>query len=234
VLHDVALQGLPLILCVDRAGFNAADGATHHGVFDVSFLSAMDGVRIFAPVTLSGLAASLRAAKKVGGVTAIRYPSGCENGVLRDAFYGGAEEESTPTVRVFDSGENPTVTVLTHGRIAAEALKVASTLLENGVSVRILLCEYLAPYGELAAEVAPLLAGDSVVFYEEEIRHGGFGMCLSDALITHGALKGKKTAIVAAEKAFVTPASGETMWQAAGVDAAALLRAVQKLQEQGE
>ena len=235
VLHDVALQGLPLILCVDRAGFNAADGATHHGVFDVSFLSAIDGVRIFAPVTLSGLAASLTAAKKTGGVAAIRYPSGCENRALLDAFYGGQREESDPpTVRVFDSGENPTVTVLTHGRIAAEALKAASTLLENGVAVRILLCEYLAPYGELAAEVAPLLSGNSVVFYEEEIRHGGFGICLSDALTTHGALKGKKTAIVAAERAFVTPASGETMWQAAGVDATALLRAVQKLQEQGE
>ncbi|MBR3863104.1 MAG: 1-deoxy-D-xylulose-5-phosphate synthase [Clostridia bacterium] len=54
VLHDAALQHLPLILAIDRAGFSAADGPTHHGVYDVSLLSGIAGVRIFAPVTGAG------------------------------------------------------------------------------------------------------------------------------------------------------------------------------------
>ena len=229
VLHDAALQHLPLILAIDRAGFSAADGPTHHGVYDVSLLSGIAGVRIFAPVTGAGVAAALCAARKVGGVSAIRYPSGIADPALEEAFYPtGASELDVPRVRVWESDSSPRATIVTHGRIADQALAAARALLEEGIAVRILLCEYLAPYEELAAEVAPLLAGDALVLYEEEIRSGGFGENLASALKNHGALH-ENYAIVAAENGFVTPTSGQTVWQAAGVDAEALCRALRDL-----
>ncbi|MBQ9802356.1 MAG: 1-deoxy-D-xylulose-5-phosphate synthase [Clostridia bacterium] len=230
LVHDVALQGLPVIFALDRAGFNAADGATHHGVFDVSLLSAIPDVRIFTPVTSVGIAASLRAAKETDGVTAIRYPCGAEQPALLAAFYpDGQDELAAPAVRVFDSASCPQVTVVTHGRIAAEALRTAAALLESGIAVRVLLAEYIAPYAALAREVEPLLAGDAVLFYEEEIRVGGFGEGLAAALDEQGALFSRPTRILAAENAFATPRAGESVWQAAGVDAAALSVAVLEL-----
>ena len=132
-------------------------------------------------------------------------------------------------VRVYDSGTSPSLTIVTHGRIAKNALTVAEKLQKEGKAVRVLLCEYLAPFGELAAEVAPHLSGDHVLFYEEEIKTGGFGVNLADALTVRGALEKRTYRIVAAESAFATPLAGETVWQAAGVDEASLFDAAKEL-----
>lgn len=224
VIHDAALQRLPMLLCVDRAGFNAADGATHHGVFDVAYLAAIPNVKIFAPVTYKGLSRALAEARDTKGACVIRYPSGSECHAL-SVFEG----EGPMGVRVYDSGASPILTIVTHGRIAKNALTVAEKLQKEGKVVRVLLCEYLAPFGELAAEVAPCLSGDHVLFYEEEIKTGGFGVNLADALSVMGALEKRSYRIVAAESAFATPLAGETVWQAAGVDEASLFDAAKEL-----
>ena len=227
VIHDAALQNLPVILCIDRAGFNVGDGATHHGVFDVAMLSAIPNTAIYAPVTHEGLTASLRTALARDGVSAIRYPNGAENAEIRQAFYnGGVADTDVPRVRVWGDG-TASITVVTHGRITAEALIAARRLAEKGIAVRILLCEYLAPYATLADEVAPLLCGN-VVFLEEEVRRGGFGMNLADALRTRGALNAPYL-ILAAENGFLSPVSGQTYFTAAGIDADAVVTAAEKL-----
>ncbi|MBE6555167.1 MAG: 1-deoxy-D-xylulose-5-phosphate synthase [Ruminococcaceae bacterium] len=233
ILHDAALQHLPVVLCIDRAGFNAADGMTHHGVYDVALLSGIEGVSVYAPVTYAGLAASLEhALGKDSAVSAIRYPSGGENTAIRKAFYGeDGQCDMTPTVRVWQSDDKPRLTVVTHGRIAAEALHASELLLAKGVGVRILLCEYLAPYAALAGEVAPLLAGDAVLFYEEEIRKGGFGMNLADCLAARGAFLGRQADILAAESGFLGAREGLSMYESVGVGAADLLRRAEELLE---
>ena len=229
VIHDAALQGLPVVLAIDRAGFNAADGPTHHGVFDVSFLSAIDGVSIYTPVTDVGVEASLRAALGENRVAALRYISGTQKEEIVNAFYpSGVTPTDTPRVRMWQTGDAPVLTVVTHGRIAAEALAAARELAEAGTHVRILLCEYIAPYERLAAEVAPLLSG-KVIFFEEEIRRGGFGMTLADTLSRKGALTGVAYDILAAEHAFVTVGLGETIFGAAGVDKTVLLASAKRL-----
>ena len=87
LLHDVSLQRLPVIFCVDRAGLNESDGATHHGIFDVAFISQMPSFRIYAPVTYRGLEASLRQACSLDCPSVIRYPSGSESERVYKAFY---------------------------------------------------------------------------------------------------------------------------------------------------
>ena len=229
VIHDAALQDLPLVLAIDRAGFNSGDGVTHHGVFDVAYLSAVAGVKLFTPQTGAGIAASLRVALQGGGVCAIRYPAGAEEPRILAAFYpDGCDPATDPGVRVYESGNDPVCTIVTHGRIASEALRAAEVLLTAGMPVRILLCEYLAPYGDLSAEIAPLLT-ENTVFFEEEIRSGGFGMCLADALMRRGALTHRQYAIVAADTPFAVPLEGESVLHAAGVDAEALIDTVKGL-----
>ena len=72
IIHDVALQGLPVVFCIDRAGLNSADGATHHGIFDVSFLSHIPNLKLYTPITREGLRRSLEAALADGAPCAIR------------------------------------------------------------------------------------------------------------------------------------------------------------------
>ena len=235
ILHDIALQHLPVTLCIDRAGLNAGDGPTHHGVFDVAMLSAVSDATVYAPVTLAGVTRALRAAQDCDALCALRYPSGVPDPEIAAAFYPDGEPEEAPALRVWESGEAPLVTVLTHGRIAAEALKAAKELKNEGIATRILLCEQIAPYGDVAARVKPHLCGD-LLFLEEEIRAGGFGMNLSDALARIGALTGKRYEIMALENGFIATRHGERLWQTAGLDAAQIKKTLCRLAgaEKGE
>ncbi len=227
ILHDAALQGLGVVLCIDRAGLNAHDGPTHHGVFDVAMLSAIPGVRIYAPVTARGLALSLEEALATGETCAVRYPAGalCER--LERAFYQDGQTDIG--VRVFDAAKAPVCTIVTHGRIAAEALTAAEELAREDVATRVVLCEYLAPYDTLFAQIASCLVGDSVLFLEEEVRFGGFGMNLADAMHRAGVEKGYS--ILATENGFITPAIGQTPLEAAGLSAKDIKNAVLAMKE---
>ena len=165
----------------------------------------------------------------------MRYPSGEPDISVVSAFYPDGEQDTAPDVRVWESGAEPQVTVLTHGRIAAEVLKAARAAQGAGISVRVLLCEQIAPYATVAERVLPFLQG-AVLFVEEEIRAGGFGMNLSDALRRLGALDGKRYEIMALENGFMTTGHGQTPWQCAGLDAAQIQKVLCRLasEEKGE
>ena len=89
IIHDIALQRLPVVICVDRAGLNPADGVTHAGVFDVAFLSGLPGVRIYAPATFEALERALKEAVAAGCPCAVRYPAGDEDLRVINEFYSG-------------------------------------------------------------------------------------------------------------------------------------------------
>ena len=231
IIHDIALQQLPVLMCIDRAGLNGGDGPTHHGIFDVSFLSSIPGVAIYTPVTFAGLALSVQQALKEGKPAAIRYPNGGENALLRAAFYADGEpvnigiRESDP-----DSSVVPAAIIVTHGRITCEALTAREALAAEGIPVGILLCEYLRPYHKLATEIAARIPdGTPLLFLEEEIRAGGFGMMLSDALIRHGAMENRRYAILATDDSFVCQDSPEPIYHTAGVDAEAIAAQIRAL-----
>lgn len=222
IIHDAALQDLPVVLAIDRAGFNNSDGATHHGVFDVAFLSHIPGVKIYTPVTYGGLALSLQSANNEGGVSAIRYPSGSENEDVVKAFYGDGGSNEIGIRTSFGGAKIPENIIITHGRIASECLKAKAILEKEGVECGIILCEYISPYSDLADKIFGLIKGSevkTVTFVEEEIRAGGFGMMLSDVMRNSGYLDGIKYNVMAADDAFVGREKGQTYLCAAGLDA---------------
>ncbi len=231
VIHDIALQNLPVLMCIDRAGLNAGDGPTHHGIFDVSFLSAIPNLTIYTPVSFAGLAVSVRKALASGTPAAIRYPNGGEDIRIRDTFYADGEPADV-SVRESDPENHavPAAIIVTHGRITREALTAREALAAEGIPVGILLCEYLKPYDKLASEIRVRLpAGVPLLFAEEEIRAGGFGMMLTDALRRQGALEGHAYAILATDDSFVTQDKPEPILRTAGVDAEAMAREVKRL-----
>ena len=231
IIHDVALQNLPVLTCIDRAGLNAGDGPTHHGIFDVSFLSAIPQVKIYTPITFAGLEVSVKKALAEGVPAAIRYPNGGEDDLLKATFYPDGEptdvgvRESNPANPAI-----PDAVIVTHGRITREALAARERLATEGILVGILLCEYIKPYEALAKEIAARLpAGVPVLFVEEEIRAGGFGMMLTDALRRNGGLAGHPNAVLAIANGFVTQGKNETILRTAGVDAEAMVKELKTL-----
>ena len=208
------------MLAIDRAGFNNSDGATHHGIFDVAFLSQIPGVKIYAPVTYCGLARSLKQAIYEPGVSAIRYPSGAENNKIIEEFYSDNECDNVGIRTDFDVMKPPENIIITHGRIAAECIEAKRILESRGECAGIILCEYILPYSKLADEISLVVSDKgikTVTFVEEEIRAGGFGMLLSDEMVRKGYLKGVEYTIMAADDPFVKREAGQTYLEAAGL-----------------
>ena len=179
LLHDIALQELPVRLLVDRASLAVADGPTHHGVFDVAFLSHIPGIRILAPATYGSLEAMLRDSLGAKAPLAIRYPNAPQLPAAEEIFDPEGNFENYGVRADFSPDAPPERIIITYGRILSEALRAKEMLAEGGLSVGILLLESLAPYDECARRVAPYLRQDCrVVFLEEGMLYGGAGMLL--------------------------------------------------------
>ena len=228
IIHDVALQNLPVIFCVDRAGLNASDGATHHGIFDVAFLSQIPNLTLFTPITNTALHNAMRAALRQKSPCAIRYPNGLESPEVVEAFYNGTDTRRIGVRADYTSDAHPNAIIITHGRIVTEALKAKKKLKEKNVELGILLLEQLKPYSKVAGEVAAYLPKSpcKILYLEEEIRAGGMGMMLSDALFGYEVMKNKTERFLALDDDFAVQTKDEPIWKSAGVDCDAIVRKI--------
>ncbi len=232
IVHDIALQKLPVTIMIDRAGLNPKDGATHHGIFDVSFLSHIPNVKIYTPVTYRGLVASMRAAWADNTPAAIRYPSGKECADVVERFY---QEQNFDDIGIkcdFERGDSRQVLIVTHGRIVREAMRAADVLTREGISAGIVLLEMLKPYTESAERVRSVITENTraILFLEEEIRSGGAGMNLVDKLSVYLDNAHISYGILATDDSFV--AIGEmskSIYESAGVDSASIVNSVKKI-----
>ena len=231
IIHDIALQDLPVLMCIDRAGLSAADGATHHGIFDVAFLSQIPGITIYTPATFAGLERSVRAALAAGKPAAIRYPNGHEDARIKEVFYPDGEPDTIGTRASYAKGDKPDAVIVCHGRLTREALRATDLAREQGIYVGVLMAERIKPYDRLADEVLALLPDEKipVLFAEEEIRAGGFGMMLADAMRCDPRFVGRKYDAVASTDSFVIQTCDEPIWRTAGVDAESMLSRIRTM-----
>jgi len=126
LVHDVSLQKAHVVFAVDRAGLVPGDGVTHHGVFDVSMMSCVPDMKIYAPDSYAELCDVLKTALDGDGPYAIRYPKGAEAPYDREKFTG-------KNVKV-DSTDSRDVVIVTYSRLTANAIKAASMLDSTKVS----------------------------------------------------------------------------------------------------
>ncbi len=225
IIHDVALQKLPVVFCIDRAGLNASDGATHHGLFDVAFLSQIPNMRIYTPITRVALRRALSEALQGDAPAAIRYPNGYEDDAVAKAFYGENELSEIGVKSNYADREVQDAVIVTHGRIVKEAMRAAEILAGKQLQVGIILLEQLKPYDVLAEKVSRLLPQKSckLVFLEEEIKAGGMGMMLSDALSEYVIMKNKETLIMAVDDSFAVQDRCEPILHSVGLDCDAIV-----------
>jgi 1-deoxy-D-xylulose-5-phosphate synthase len=181
VIHDIALQRLPVTILVDRAGLNGGDGPTHHGIFDVAFLSQIPHMEIFTPSTFASLRVAMAHSLYADHPVAIRYPNGGDRGDVTERFRYGNEIARAD----FAPDATPDAVIVTYGRIVTEAMAACDMRnQEKDASCGVLLLEKLKPYGEIAGAIKTLLPPTvkKVVFLEEGIANGGAGMILRDKL----------------------------------------------------
>ncbi|MBN2809057.1 MAG: 1-deoxy-D-xylulose-5-phosphate synthase [Deltaproteobacteria bacterium] len=170
VLHDVALQNLPVTLCLDRAGVVGEDGPTHHGTFDLSYLRMIPNMTIMAPKDENELQHMLFTSLKIDGPVAIRYPRGSGLGVEIEKELHVLPEGSWEVLR---PGQD--VVLLAVGSCVAPALAAAEQLAANdGIDCQVVNCRYVKPFDEELLQSC--LKNFKWVFtFEENVVAGGFG-----------------------------------------------------------
>ncbi|MCC6345795.1 MAG: 1-deoxy-D-xylulose-5-phosphate synthase, partial [Nitrospirales bacterium] len=177
IIHDVCLQNLPVIFAIDRAGIVGEDGATHQGLFDISFLRHIPNLVFMAPKDDLELREMLRFALEQDGPVAFRYPRG------RVARYAGEERCIVPLEkgRAEVMREGNDIALVAIGTAALPALKAAEMLRKDGVDPCVVNARFIKPLDEtLFASLFGRIK--RIVTVEENILAGGFGSAVLECL----------------------------------------------------
>lgn len=229
ILHDMALQNLPVKICIDRAGLNASDGPTHHGIFDVAMLSEVPNMTLYTPATYNTLKIALEEMNSIDTPCAVRYNKGeqCED--IVNEFYGNTEISKLSLRTNYSDPEALDAIVITHGSVAKEAIKAKNILANERISLGIILLEKIMPYSSAVEEIIKVLPNKSIkiITLEEEIKAGGFGMMIFDKLKDKEIIKNKKIAILATSESFADKYDSN-IYRSLGLDAESI---VQKIKE---
>jgi len=214
VVHDVAIQRLPVRFAIDRAGLVGADGATHAGAFDIGFLANLPGFVVMAAADEAELVHMVAtAAAHDAGPIAFRYPRGEGVGVEMPARGVPLEIGRGRVIR-----EGSRVAVLSFGTRLGESLKAAEALAGRGVSVTVADARFAKP---LDRELVLRLArGHEALITVEEGAVGGFGSHVAQLLAEEGVFdRGLKFRSLVLPDVFIDQASPEAMYRVAGLDA---------------
>ncbi|MBQ8302231.1 MAG: 1-deoxy-D-xylulose-5-phosphate synthase [Clostridia bacterium] len=221
LLHDIALQKLPVKLMIDRAGLAPGDGATHHGIFDVSFISHIPEMMLLAPASYSSLRDMTAYAATSDGPIAIRYPNASE---MTESISGMKCISESVTCRVyadFDVSGTPEYIFITYGSIVSEVRRAEEAIKSKGFSCGTVLVETLKPYAAVAEVVSKLICGAKRVLYVEEgIKNGGAAEITLAELSARGFDFNKtEYRIAAIDDSFATPESLCDLYDYVGLSA---------------
>ncbi len=182
IIHDVAIQGLPVVFAIDRAGIVGEDGVTHHGVFDLAYMRNIPGMTVSAPRDPFYLRRLMLTASTVNGPMSIRYPRGSG----RDLEPVEAEPSPLPIGKGECLRQGDDIVVLTIGTVAADALEAIERFSSERPDVKVALYDmiYLSPLDdEILTEVASKNA--PVVTVEDGTVKGGLGSAVLEWMADH-------------------------------------------------
>jgi 1-deoxy-D-xylulose-5-phosphate synthase len=180
IIHDICLQNLPVLLCMDRAGIVGADGPTHAGSFDIAFLRSLPNLTVMAPKDEAELADMLATAMQLDGPSAIRYPRGHGYGVDMHAPQALPVGEA----EVLEAGKDGLVVAV--GTRARDALQACESLRKkHGRHLTLLNLRFIKPL-DSATIVKYLRKGKPLLVVEEGTAAGGIGEAIVSLAVQHG------------------------------------------------
>ena len=212
LLHDTALDHLHVVLGVDRAGLVGEDGETHHGLFDVAFLSTVPGMTVLAPASFAELKAMLiRAVEELDGPVAVRYPRGSQGEYSADNSRGNSV--------ILRTGKD--ITLIGYGVEINELLLAAGLLAERGIEAEVIKLNQIAPL-DAAPVVESVRRTGAMLSAEECAAMGCVGSRLLAALEAAGVEA--RTAVVTCGEGFVTHGNSSELKKMLGLDGESLFR----------
>ncbi|MBA4299986.1 1-deoxy-D-xylulose-5-phosphate synthase [Algoriphagus alkaliphilus] len=180
VVHDVCLQNLPVVLCLDRAGFAGADGPTHHGAYDIAFFRCVPNLVVSSPMNEEELRNLMYSASIHEGPYSIRYPRG--NGVMPE-WRTPLRQIPVGQGRIVKEGEE--VAILSIGHIGNYAVQACATLAKEGLNPAHYDMRFVKPLdGELLHEIFGKF--NKVVTIEDGCLMGGFGSAVLEWMVDNG------------------------------------------------
>ena len=225
ILHDVCQQKLHVVFAVDRAGLVGSDGATHQGIFDLSYLSSIPGLTVMAPKNRWELSDMLRFAIRFDGPIAVRYPRG--------EAYDGLREFRAPieTGRSEMIYEESQIALFALGSMVSIAEKVRAVLKEQGYSVTLVNARFAAPLDEACIR---RLADthELIVTMEENVASGGLGEHVA-AFVCREQLSVRLLAVSVPDQ-FVEHGSVGELYEMLGLDAASVAERIKCACEEQE
>ncbi|HEX5337905.1 MAG TPA: 1-deoxy-D-xylulose-5-phosphate synthase [Gallionella sp.] len=215
VIHDIAIQNLPVLLAIDRGGLVGADGATHAGSFDLSYLRCIPNMTVMAPSDENECRQMLYTAMQLDTPTAVRYPRGVGPGVAI-----GGEMRALPVGKGEQRRAGKRVAILAFGSMLAPALTAAEQLDASVANMR-----FVKP---LDAELVLRLAREHelLVTVEENVVQGGAGSAVAECLQQHGIVTPMLQ--LGLPDSFIEQGDPATMLADCGLDAKGLVAAIQK------
>ncbi len=220
VLHDVALQNLPVRFAIDRAGFVGEDGATHHGAFDLAMLCPIPNMIVMAPSDQAELQRMLVTMAGINDApSAVRYPRG--SGVLPD-MPENFEPLKIGKGRIMREGNR--VAILSLGTRLEACLNAADILALEGVSATVADARFAKPFDQNL--LRELVEGHQALVVVEEGVQGGFGSLVLTWLANNGLLEKTKVRFLTMPDAFIEQAGMERQYELAGLDARSIANAV--------
>ena len=223
ILHDVCMQNLPVVFAVDRAGLVGSDGETHHGCFDLSYLSMMPNMTVMAPKNKWELSDMLKFAIRQKSPVAIRYPRG--------EAYTGLEDYRAPIemgkAEILEKGKE--IAILAVGNMVRTAVQVTENLRNCGYEPTLVNMRFVKP---LDMDLLEILREDHslIVTMEENVKSGGFG---EQVMTYYGSrLHSPAVRIVAIEDQFVPQGSVEDLMHQQQMDSASVTERILRWKEE--
>lgn len=223
ILHDVCMQNLPVVFAVDRAGLVGSDGETHHGCFDLSYLSMMPNMTVMAPKNKWELSDMLKFAIRQKSPIAIRYPRG--------EAYTGLEDYRAPIemgkAEILEKGKE--IAILAVGNMVRTAVQVTENLRNCGYEPTLVNMRFVKP---LDMDLLEILREDHslIVTLEENVKSGGFG---EQVMAYYGSrLHSPAVRIVAIEDKFVPHGSVEDLMHQQQMDSASVTERILRWKEE--
>lgn len=227
IIHDVALQGLPVVLCLDRAGLVGDDGPTHHGAFDLASLRPIPGLAICAPMDEHELRNMMYTAQLDGqGPVAIRYPRGLSVHPDWQSPFERLEVGKGRCVREGNSSAQASgdVAIITIGHIGNNALEAARLLEQEGVSATVYDMRWLKPLDTDLLDSIAVAGYKRIVTVEDGVRIGGLGSAVVE-YYSSKATRLPDIRILGLPDAYVTHGSVSQLQKDCGIDPEGIARA---------
>lgn len=217
IFHDAALQKIPLVTAIDRAGIVGADGMTHQGIYDVSMFSGIPGIRIYSPETYTEMRRCFDAAFEGNTPAIVRYPRGKEAMYNRSGFtdFGDLTAMGKAT---------PDAVIVTYGRICKNAYEAALLLEKLGISVRIIKLIQICPLN--TDKIFALSKGAELIYLlEEGIKSGSIAEKIASAMSEKNN-QNMKCIIRAIDNSFVAHGSLEELLEDYSLDARSIAKEI--------